>query len=99
MLTQGQATNMALGITFEGTIDRKNRTLDLNGHVIPAYLVNSLVGKIPLVGEIIAGGKGQGIVSATYKVTGSFDQPLTSVNPLSVLTPGFTRKLFEQKKP
>jgi hypothetical protein len=97
-LTQGQATNIALGITFEGNIDQKNRVFDLNGHVIPAYLINSLVGKIPLVGALIAGGKGQGIVSAGYTVTGPFDKPVTSVNPLSVLTPGFTRKLFEKKQ-
>ena len=98
-LSHGQATNMALGITFEGTIDQKNRVLDIGGHVIPAYLLNSLVGKIPFVGEIIAGGKGQGIVSAAYHVSGSFDAPKTSVNPFSVLTPGFTRKLFEKSHP
>jgi len=35
----------------------------------------------------------------TYSVKGNADQPDLSINPLSVLTPGIFRRIFEGKMP
>ena len=84
-----------LGLTFEGTIDLENDTADIQGTIVPAYTINSLLGKIPLLGDILIGEEGGGLFAATYTVTGSLDDPDIMVNPLAVLTPGFLRKVFD----
>ena len=84
-----------LGLTFEGTIDLENDTADIRGTIVPAYTINSLLGKIPLLGDILIGEEGGGLFAATYTATGSLDDPRIMVNPLAVLTPGFLRKVFD----
>ena len=65
---------------------------------MPAYFLNTLIGKIPLLGELITGGKDEGLFGVTYKITGSYDHPNISVNPLSALTPGLIRKIFSDEE-
>ncbi len=82
-----------LGILAGGEIDRSADTIELLGEVAPAYTLNSLLGRIPLIGDVFTGG-GDGVFAATYKVDGAVNDPRVLVNPLSVLTPGFTRRLL-----
>jgi hypothetical protein len=56
--------------------------------------LNKVLGKIPLVGNILTGGEGGGVFAATYSIKGSSDDPRVSVNPLSVLTPGILRRIL-----
>lgn len=93
-IIKGLAESSATGITTAGVIDRRHKTLSLKGNVIPLYMVNSLIGKIPLLGNLLTGGEDKGFLAATYEVKGSYDDPKISVNPLSMLTPGFIRELF-----
>jgi hypothetical protein len=90
----GNALTADLGFTFEGKIDLDQRAIDMKGLVIPAYTVNSIIGKIPVLGDILTGGDGGGLFAATFSMTGSLDDPSIGVNPLSVLTPGFLRHIF-----
>ena len=90
-----RAHGPTIGVTAAGTVNFDKDTLDLKGTVVPAYAVNSFIGKIPLIGEWIVGGKDQGLFSATYHVTGPVADPEISVNPLAALTPGFLRGLFD----
>jgi hypothetical protein len=98
-ISHAEATSMALGIAFLGHIHMGHKTIAIQGNVIPAYVMNSLIGKIPLVGNMITGGKGQGLISAGFTITGTFDDCVTKVNPLSILAPGFIRKIFETDLP
>lgn len=82
-----------LGILAEGRIDRTAGTIALLGEVAPAYTLNSLLGKLPLIGKVLTGG-GAGIFAASYKVDGPLASPRITVNPISILTPGFTRKIL-----
>ncbi len=88
-----RARGSALGILAEGRIDRAALTIDMAGEVAPAHTLNSLLGNIPIIGDVLTGG-GEGIFAATYKVRGPLDDPTVTVNPLSVLTPGFTRRIL-----
>ncbi len=83
-----------LGLTAKGRVDLATGNLDVNGTVIPARLLNTLPGKIPLIGQLIVGGKGQGLVAVNYRVQGKLAEPKVSVNPASALTPGFLRGIF-----
>ncbi|MCE2510707.1 MAG: AsmA-like C-terminal domain-containing protein [Alphaproteobacteria bacterium] len=94
-LEQGRAFGSAIGITFEGKVDNVKKTLNVRGTIIPAYTINQALGKIPLIGEILVGGKGEGVFAVNYKINGPRDDPGVSVNPLSALTPGFLRMFFD----
>lgn len=84
----------ALGVTAKGTVDLDARDLDMNGVVVPAASTNRALNTIPVLGKLLTGGEGEGVFAVTYTVTGSFDSPEVSVNPLSALAPGFLRGLF-----
>ena len=83
----------AIGITTSGWVDTEHDRLDLAGTVAPAYALNSLLGNIPILGQLIGGGS-QGMFAANYRLSGSTDDPDVSVNPLSALAPGILRQLF-----
>jgi len=85
----------AIGMTIEGTITFPKRSLDLKGTVVPSYSLNSVLGHVPLIGHVLTGGEGQGVFAARYSVSGSVKNPDVSVNPLSILTPGFLRGVFD----
>ena len=94
-LTDGLLTGPSLGISVQGAIDRKVRRLSLGGTLVPAYGLNSALGKIPILGRLLAGREGEGVVGVSYRIFGATDAPSVLVNPLSVFTPGFVRQLFE----
>lgn len=94
-LHDGEAAGSALGMTAKGEIDLDNQSLALEGTVVPAYAINSALGGLPLVGGLFSSEKGGGVLALNYRLTGPMDDPSTSVNPLSALTPGFMRHLFD----
>lgn len=97
-IVHGHATGPSVGMTVAGTYDLKKEIIDLEGSVIPAYILNSLIGKIPIIGQVLMGGKDQGLFAITYTMKGSKKDPVISVNPLSALTPGFLRHIFNLGK-
>lgn len=94
-LKDARAWGAALGITAKGQIDLDRSRLAIEGTVVPAYVLNSALGRIPLLGWLITGGeKGGGVIAFNYTMKGAAADPSVTVNPLSALTPGFLRKLF-----
>ncbi len=93
-LASARAFSASLGFTAKGSADLAARTLDMTGTIVPAYALNALPGRIPLVGRLFSPERGGGLFAATYSVRGSFDNPRVGVNPLATLTPGFLRGLF-----
>lgn len=93
-LRDARAFGASLGFTAKGRIDRRNDTIDLEGTIVPAYILNSLLGYIPLIGRLFSPEQGGGLFAATYRVRGPLSDPEASVNPLAALTPGFLRGLF-----
>ena len=53
-------------------------------------------GKLPLHHSAsgLGGGRHEGLVGLSYRITGSAANPVLNVNPLSVLAPGFLRQIF-----
>lgn len=94
-VTDAKTHGDAMGMTIDGTITFPKRTLDLEGTIVPSYSLNSVLGKVPIVGMVLTGGEGQGVFAARYSIKGSGNEPKVSVNPLSILTPGFLRGLFD----
>jgi len=94
-LKDGRAWGPALGITAKGQIDLDRSRIAIEGTVVPAYVLNSALGQIPLLGWLMTSGEeGGGVIAFRYAMKGSAEDPSVSVNPLSALTPGFLRRLF-----
>ncbi len=94
-LQEGRVKGDAIGATIEGDIRIDQNILNLKGTLFPAYFLNTLISNVPILGELIAGGEGEGIVGIRYSVKGNASDPKVGVNPLSALTPGFTRNFFD----
>ncbi len=85
----------ALGATAKGVIRKQDKAIDIGGTIIPAYALNSLLSAVPVLGEMLMGGKGQGMFGITFAIRGTTDKPQVLFNPISALAPGFLRKIFE----
>lgn len=92
---EAYASGSELGITLDGTKREADGTVDMQGTVIPAHTLNTVFGKVPLLGKMLLGGKNEGIFAISYYASGPGDDPKISVNPLSALTPGFLRRIFD----
>ena len=93
-VTDARAYGADLGLTMSGTLNIQTNMADFQGTVVPAYAINSVLGQIPIVGDILTGGKGSGVFAATYTLTVPITDPNVSVNPLAALTPGVLRNIF-----
>ena len=90
----GKTSGASIGLTFGGILNQDTGKADLSGKVVPISDVNKVVSQIPIVGELLTGGKDGGIIAATYAIKGDTNDPKVIVNPLSVLAPGFLRSIF-----
>ncbi len=94
VLKEGRTSGNSLGLTFEGVSNLGDKTMDVAGTIIPLAGVNKVIGQIPIIGQILSGG--DALIAASYSMKGATSNPKIAINPLSVLTPGFLRKiLFE----
>ncbi len=89
-----QTSGLSIGVNASGNVNLDTDRVYMEGTIVPAYLVNSLLGNIPVVGDLLVGGKGEGLFAANFSVQGTTEEPDIMVNPLSVLAPGFLRNLF-----
>ena len=95
-LKDGVAVGPSLGLTMGGyeKYGQKQNTVNVTGLLSPVYIINGVIKAIPLIGKVLGGDKGEGVFGVSYKVQGDSSNPIVSVNPLSILTPGVFRKIF-----
>ena len=83
-----------IGASAQGIIRKADLAMDIGGTIIPAYALNSAISNVPLVGDILTGGKGQGVFGLNFALQGSMNQPRFLVNPVSAIAPGIFRNIF-----
>ena len=87
-----------LGVTAKGKIDLSHKDTEIEGVIIPAYLVNNLfgIGSIPIISDILVGDKGGGVfvVEYVYKKNSKYPDGDLKIKPISTIAPGSTRKIF-----
>jgi hypothetical protein len=88
------AAGSSVGMNIDGKVDMNSGRANLHGTMVPFSMVNRILGSIPLLGDILTGGNGGGVLAVSYGIKGSLSDPKISVNPVSLLTPGFLRNLF-----
>ncbi len=89
-----RAVSLSLGVTAKGQVDLGRGVLKVRGTVVPAWILNTLPGRLPLVGRLFSPEKGGGVVAAMFGLGGKLSDPSIDVNPLSLLTPGALRGVF-----
>ena len=95
-LTDAIATSSALALKVNGTLDEESEALDLSGVMSPAYALTGALNEVPVLGTLLSGGEGEGILAMTFTLSGPARDPDLSVNPLSILAPGFLRNIFRR---
>jgi hypothetical protein len=90
-----RATGPSLGLTADGYYDLKTNQIALQGVFTPLYGINGIVNNIPLLGTVLGSKKGEGFIGVTYSASGSADNPSVFANPISALTPGIFRRIFQ----
>ena len=92
------AMGPAVSILLKGYVD-KGQIVSLKGTLVPATKLNSIIAKIPLVGNILVGKKtGEGVVGVSFKIKGPPKDMKTTVNPIKTLTPRFIVRAIEKMK-
>ncbi|HEY1888036.1 MAG TPA: AsmA-like C-terminal region-containing protein, partial [Roseiarcus sp.] len=93
-IQDGVIYNPSVGLTTQGGIDFEHNQIDVSGSFVPAYTVNTMLTKIPLVGVLLSGGQNDGVFGLSYRVHGSMSSPTLTVNPLSAIAPGILRRML-----
>jgi hypothetical protein len=98
-LSKGAANGTAVGVTANGSIDLAKSEIRLAGSIVPIYALNSALGAIPILGDLLVGEEGGGIFAPTYTIEGDLEEPSIIVNPLSTFVPGVFRNLITGAEP
>ena len=95
IINKSRAYGFSLGLTGKGYVNGIKKSLNIKGSIVPAYKLNTLFNNIPLIGEILSGNEDEGIFAINYLASGKWNDPYIEVNPLSILTPGILRNIFD----
>ena len=93
-ISDASISNAAMGFTMNGFLDTAKERADINGTFVPLYGLNNVVSQLPILGQLLGGGRNEGLFALNFRVAGRLSKPDVSVNPLSALAPGILRKLF-----
>ncbi|QRG05593.1 hypothetical protein EZH22_21385 [Xanthobacter dioxanivorans] len=95
---EGAIWGPSVGATFDGTLDFAGDRISIRGTFVPAYALNNMFSKLPVIGLFLGGGPNEGLVGVTFEIVGPLaGGPTLRINPISAVAPGFLRKIFEFK--
>lgn len=94
-IQEASLTGPQLGATLDGVVDYAADKVSLVGTFVPAYALNNLVSRVPIIGALLGGGENGGLIGVTFQVKGKTASPTVTINPVSAVAPGFLRKIFE----
>jgi hypothetical protein len=79
-----------IALSMVGRYDTLSRDVEVSGNLVPANLLNQVIGAIPLLGNILTGADKGGLFVTQFSMTGSIDDPQTTTNAASLI-PGILR--------
>ncbi len=91
------ALGPSISVIMEGY---QNLTVtSLKGNLIPAKTLNTMISKIPVLGNIIIPNEvGEGLFGISFKMKGPPGKIKTTINPIKTITPRFIQKIIEKKR-
>ena len=90
-ISKGVVESSALGITGKGFYNFGNKFVYVKGTLIPINFLNGIFSNVPILKSLVDDG---GLIALTYYVRGTPDSLKIDANPLSLLTPGTLRNVF-----
>jgi hypothetical protein len=99
VLEDAELRGPLLGASLRGKADFNAQSVNLGGTYVPLQGLNSALGVIPGLGQLLTGPRGEGVLGITFAVKGPMARPDVIVNPLSLLGPGAFRDLFQIADP
>src|SRR5690606_5024181 len=84
-----------VGATLRGKADFRTRQVNIGGTYVPLQGLNSALGFIPGLGQLLTGPQGEGVLGMTFAIRGPMENPEVLVNPLSLVAPGIFREMFQ----
>ncbi|HWV80472.1 MAG TPA: AsmA-like C-terminal region-containing protein, partial [Hyphomicrobiaceae bacterium] len=84
-----------LGATLRGKLDYRTEQVHLGGTYTPLSGINRALSVVPLFGEVLTGPRREGVVAMTFAIQGPMAKPQFVPNPLSLMTPGIFREIFQ----
>jgi hypothetical protein len=98
--TDARMAGPSMGLTGSGGYDIRADNLMVDGVVAPSPLLNlSMLSNVPVIGNLLTSRRGEGVFGMTYSINGHAAAPRVFVNPVSALTPGILRRIFEPVSP
>ena len=91
------ALGPSISVLMEGYQD--SSVTSLRGTLVPAKTLNTLISKIPVLGDIIIPKEvGEGLFGISFKMKGPPGQIKTTINPIRTITPRFIQKIIDKKR-
>ena len=87
-----KASGDAVAVSMVGVYNLTSKQVDVSGNLVPVSQISNIVGKLPLLGNVLTGLDKSGIFATQFRVTGPSDDMKTVVNPASI-APGLLRDL------
>ena len=81
--------------SMSGKVDFRAQALEIGGTYVPMSGLMRAPAAIPLLGPLLTGPRGEGMFGITFAIQGSMAKPQVIVNPLSLITPGIFREIFQ----
>jgi hypothetical protein len=91
------ALGPSVSVLMEGY--QNSKTTSLRGTLVPAKMLNKMISKIPVLGDIIIPKEaGEGLFGISFKIKGPPGKIKTSINPIRTVTPRFIQKIIDKNK-
>jgi hypothetical protein len=84
-----------VGFTFSGDINRVSKNSNFDGFYGPLYLFDKYIDDIPLFNNLLTNNKNESLLGANFSVVRVEGKTSVTVNPLSLVTPGKTKRIFK----
>jgi hypothetical protein len=88
----------SIGLVMEGSINRKDKNLNFEGEISPIHLINMLLKKVPIIGDLLVGEEGEGLFAFEFEMKGDSSDPEVTSNPLSIAKPQILERASEYLK-
>ena len=91
------ALGPSVGLRMSGRLYDDLGLLAIEGMIIPAYTINTIIRSVPIVGDILTGGGQEGVFGVDFTMSGAVSDPEVKVDTASILAPGFIKGIFGAK--
>jgi hypothetical protein len=96
-LNEVLALGPSVSVLMEGY--QNSKMTSLRGTLVPAKMLNKMISKIPVLGDIIIPKEaGEGLFGISFKMKGPPGKIKTTINPIRTLTPRFIQKIIDRNK-